>query len=208
MISRIIGFIRKYIIKKRHNHAAQFMTIGKSYLLDQFRLTTVSIKPGKKYLKVGDDSMIDCQITFESQEGEVIIGDRCFIGASHLIARSKIEIENDVFIAWGGYLYDHDSHSLDYKERQQDIQQQLLDHRAGVNFINNKNWSTVNSRPIRICSHAWIGMNCTILKGVTVGEGAVVGAGSVVTKDVPAWTVVGGNPARIIKELPANLQKL
>jgi galactoside O-acetyltransferase len=40
-----------------------------------------------------------------------------------------------------------------------------------------------------------------ILKGVTVGEGAVVGAKSVVTKDVPAWTVVAGNPARVVKSL-------
>ena len=44
-------------------------------------------------------------------------------------------------------------------------------------------------------------MNCIILKGVTIGEGAIVGAGSVVTKDVPAWTVVAGNPAKIVKKL-------
>ena len=44
-------------------------------------------------------------------------------------------------------------------------------------------------------------MNCIILKGVTIGEGAIVGAGSVVTKDVPAWTVVAGNPARVVKKL-------
>ena len=44
-------------------------------------------------------------------------------------------------------------------------------------------------------------MNVIILKGVTVGEGAIVGAGSVITKDVPAWTVVAGNPARVIKTL-------
>lgn len=45
-------------------------------------------------------------------------------------------------------------------------------------------------------------MNCIILKGVTIGKGAIVGAGSVVTKDVPAWTFVAGNPARVIKDLP------
>ena len=46
-----------------------------------------------------------------------------------------------------------------------------------------------------------IGMNCIILKGVTIGEGAIVGAGSVVTKDVPAWTVVAGNPAIFVKKI-------
>ena len=45
----------------------------------------------------------------------------------------------------------------------------------------------------------WIGCNCIILKGVTIGEGAVVAAGSVVTKDVPPKALVGGNPAKIIK---------
>lgn len=46
---------------------------------------------------------------------------------------------------------------------------------------------------------SWIGANVTILKGVTIGENSVVAAGSIVTKDVPAKTVVGGNPAKIIK---------
>ena len=50
-------------------------------------------------------------------------------------------------------------------------------------------------------------MNCIILKGVTIGEGAIVGAGSVGTKDVPDWTVAGGNPAKVIKVLPENLRK-
>ncbi|MHC0443739.1 hypothetical protein ACWA1B_23775, partial [Flavobacterium sp. 3-210] len=76
--------------------------------------------------------------------------------------------------------YDHDSHSLDYRERQKDIEQQILDFRSGKNFITNKNWEVVNSKPILIKSYAWIGMNCIILKGVTIGEGAIVGAGSVV----------------------------
>lgn len=56
-------------------------------------------------------------------------------------------------------------------------------------------------KSIRICKNAWIGANATILPGVTVGENAVVAAGAVVTKDVPANTVVGGNPARVIKQL-------
>lgn len=110
-------------------------------------------------------------------------------------------------MAWGSYVYDHNSHSLDYKEREKDIIQQLQDYRNGAIFIENKNWDVVETKPIKICSNAWIGMNCIILKGVTIGEGAIVGAGSVVTKDVPAWTVVGGNPATVIKELNGNLKR-
>ena len=53
--------------------------------------------------------------------------------------------------------------------------------------------------PIVIEDHVWIGMNCIILKGVTIGEGAIVAAGSVVNKDVPAHCMVGGVPARVIK---------
>lgn len=53
--------------------------------------------------------------------------------------------------------------------------------------------------PITIGAQAWVAAGCFIAPGVSVGEGAVVGAYSVVTKDVPAWTVVAGNPARFIR---------
>ncbi|MGA2189760.1 MAG: putative colanic acid biosynthesis acetyltransferase [Steroidobacteraceae bacterium] len=53
--------------------------------------------------------------------------------------------------------------------------------------------------PISIGAQAWVAAGCFIGPGITVGEGAVVGARSVVTKDVPDWTVVAGNPARFIK---------
>ena len=53
--------------------------------------------------------------------------------------------------------------------------------------------------PVTICDDTWIGCNAVILKGVTVGRGAIVGAGAIVTKDVPPYAIVGGNPARIIR---------
>ena len=53
-------------------------------------------------------------------------------------------------------------------------------------------------RPIVIGAQSWVAANCFVGPGVSVGEGAVVGAHSVVVKDVPAWTVVAGNPARVI----------
>jgi acetyltransferase-like isoleucine patch superfamily enzyme len=55
--------------------------------------------------------------------------------------------------------------------------------------------------PIHLCKNCQIGMGSIIMPGVTVGEGAIVGARSVVTKDVPAWTVVTGSPARVVKEI-------
>ena len=54
--------------------------------------------------------------------------------------------------------------------------------------------------PITICDGVWIGARAIVLPGVTIGEGAIVAAGAVVTKDVEPWTVVGGNPARVIKK--------
>lgn len=157
----------------------------------------------KVYLKVGNDTMLDCQIHFESSEGEVIIGNGVYIGASTIISRTRVEFEDNIFVAWGTYFYDHDSHSLNYKERRKDIEQQLQDFRAGRDFRLNKDWSVVNSKPIKVCSDAWIGMNCIILKGVTIGEGSIVAAGSVVTKDVAPWTVVAGNPAKEVSKIQA-----
>jgi len=57
-----------------------------------------------------------------------------------------------------------------------------------------------HSEPIRIGNRVWIGLNVTVLKGVTIGDGAVVAAGSVVTRDVPAHALVGGVPAKIIRD--------
>lgn len=56
-------------------------------------------------------------------------------------------------------------------------------------------------KPIRIGSNVWIGSNSTVLQGINIGDWAVVGAGSVVTKDVESYTIVAGNPARVIRRL-------
>ena len=66
---------------------------------------------------------------------------------------------------------------------------------------NPDNRSATYGRPIVIEDKVWIGINATILPGVKIGYGAIVGAQSVVTHDVPPMTVVGGNPARIIKKI-------
>lgn len=61
--------------------------------------------------------------------------------------------------------------------------------------------STMIPKPIHIGKNVWIGSNSTILPGVTIGESAIVAAGAVVTKDVPSNTVVGGVPAKIIRQI-------
>ena len=57
-------------------------------------------------------------------------------------------------------------------------------------------------RPVSIADYVFLGTGCTILPGVNIGRGAVVGAGAIVTKDVPEWTIVAGNPARPIGTRP------
>lgn len=153
-------------------------------------------------ISIGDDCMINCNFIFESDMGEIKIGDRCFINAgTDLISRSKISIGDDVTIANGCKLYDHNSHSMDWKERRNDVFQQFKDYKETGDFIKNKNWDVVKTRPITICDKVWIGFDSTILNGVTIGEGAIIGAKSVVREDVEPWTVVVGNPAKVIKKV-------
>lgn len=65
----------------------------------------------------------------------------------------------------------------------------------------------MEARPVTICDGVWLGARCMILPGVTVGEGAIVGAGAVVTKDVPANTIVAGVPAKIIRVLKNDTER-
>lgn len=156
---------------------------------------------GHIYLKTGDHCIVDGSFVFEKASGYVQLGDRVHIGGSAFISVDEIIIEDDVTIAWDCLFYDHNSHSVLWEERMHDTEQEYQDIKACSNPIANKNWAVVKSAPIHICQKAWIGMGVKVLKGVTIGEGAVVGAGSVVTRDVPPWTVVGGNPAVEIKKV-------
>lgn len=147
------------------------------------------------HLRVGQSSIVNCRIDFDGREGQVQIGDRCFIGVSHLVCREKITLGDDVIISWGVTVVDHNSHALDWEHRRNDV----TDWARGE-----KDWRHVDIRPVVIHDKVWIGFGASILKGVVIGEGAVIGAGSMVTRDVPAYTVVAGNPARPIKRINEN----
>lgn len=106
----------------------------------------------------------------------IFIGDNVFINSNLLaMARGKIIIEDNVQIAANVQLL---SNNHDEYDRQ-----------------------ILICKPVVIKKGAWIGAGASILPGVTVGKHAIVGAGSVVTKDVPDYAVVVGNPAKIIKTL-------
>ncbi len=134
-------------------------------------------------------------ILFDCDNAVVVVGNNTFIGASTIVAAENVEIGNDVLIAWGCWIVDHNSHAISWRTRSPDVKE----WRAG-----RKKWGGVIKKAVHIQDKAWIGFNSIILKGVTVGEGAIVGAGSVVTKDVPPWTIVAGNPARVIREIPVD----
>ena len=202
---KIISFIKKFLGRDIHSQVKrnkEGCRLDHSVIL----LDSCSLDFKENRIKVGleiqEKSMVGCNFIFESSEGFIKIGKRTFINSgTKLISRNRIEIGDDVTIAWGCYIYDHDSHSLDWRNRISDITQQREDYFAKRDFIANKDWSTVNSAPIKIGDKVWIGFNAIILKGVTIGEGAIVGAGAVVTKDVPPYTVVAGNPAKVVKNI-------
>jgi galactoside O-acetyltransferase len=143
-------------------------------------------------IEIGTASSVHCRVDFDTPSGRVRVGNRCFIGASHLVCHTGITIGDDVIVSWGVTIVDHDSHSLDQTQRRRDVD----NWRRGV-----KDWAGVAVAPVEICAGAWIGFGASILKGVRVGEGAVIGAGAVVTHDVAAHTVAAGNPARLIRTL-------
>lgn len=156
---------------------------------------------------IGENSILKNEIIFEGMNGLVVIGEKTFINKdTKIMSVDSVTIGDFVTMSFGVMIYDHDSHSLDFRERQKDIKK-ILDTRNLNNDIENKDWTYVKSAPVVIGDNVWVGFQAAILKGVTIGEGAIVAARSVVTKDVPAWSVVAGNPAKVVKEIPLEMRK-
>lgn len=172
-------------------------------LLRHFRVTFLTKPDNRCYLRVGARGMLNAQFTFESKNGSVEIGDRAYIGSdTSIISRHRISIGNDVTMAWGITIYDHNSHSFDWAQRQKVVDHFYRTYGSSLCF-DELDWSGVEDAPIVIEDRVWIGFGAVILKGVTIGRGAIVGACSVVTRDVEAYTIVAGNPARVVKTLEA-----
>lgn len=113
-----------------------------------------------------------------TDKAEITIGDNCFFNHNcSLTAAENIVIGNQCMFANNFVVVDHDHDRKDGK-----ILKELV------------------STPVKIGNNVWCGANVTVLKGVTIGDGAVIAAGSVVNRDVAAYSVVAGVPARKISK--------
>ncbi len=110
-----------------------------------------------------------------------------------------ITIGNYTGIVAGTTIVDNNMHQIGVEDR---IRHRILASPIGKGYPGLGNgWELSVSSPVVIGDCVWIGADCTILKGVTINDGSIVARGSIVTKDVPAYTIVAGNPAKIIKSL-------
>lgn len=127
-----------------------------------------------------------CWTKYESvkYKPRIVIGDNCSIGEfNHFTAINEITIGNGVLTGRYVYISDNNHGDCEYNTLLQQPSKRELNSKGAVHIGNN----------------VWIGDKVSILSGVVIGDGSVIAANAVVTKDVPAYSVVGGVPARIIK---------
>ena len=156
-----------------------------------FRQIAPDVKMGKGVRIFGFTNLYGCEIGDEVKIGTFVeiqkgasIGNRCKI-SSHTFICEGVTIEDEVFVG----------HNVTFIN---DRYPRAINGNGSLQT--EADWACV---PTRVKRGASIGSGATLLCGITVGQGAVIGAGSVVTKDVPDRGVVAGNPARLIRLLPA-----
>ena len=142
----------------------------------------------KKFAKFGEGSELRygsyavCTSHIEIGNGVVIRPNSMLFASNHGGSEANIIIEDYVLIGSGVHIYTS-NHNFSNPE-------------LGIFFQGHDHIKAVN-----IATGSWVGANAIILPGVSIGKNSVVGAGSVVTKDVPPFTVVAGQPARVIREI-------
>ncbi len=142
------------------------------------RYTRMDVMPYNNF-EMGDNCLIEDFATINNAVGDVYIGNRSLIGISSVVI-GPVTIGDDVMLAQhvvvSGLNHQYQNIKLPVKEQ------------------------PVSMLPITIEDGVWIGANAVITAGVKVGKHSVVAGGSVVIKDVPPYSVVGGNPAKVIKQ--------
>jgi acetyltransferase-like isoleucine patch superfamily enzyme len=126
--------------------------------------------------------------------GRVVLGEFALVHGARIICDSEITIGDHALISWNVVLMDTYRIPTDPGGRREELKQ-----------VPQRAWriatADVPARPVHIGHAVWIGFESCVLPGVTIGEGSIVGARSVVTQDVPPFTIVAGNPARIVRSL-------
>jgi acetyltransferase-like isoleucine patch superfamily enzyme len=122
----------------------------------------------------------NCMLSTHSSAAEISIGNNCGFSGTVIGAKEKIVIGNDVLCGANTLITDFDWHGVAPDQRRS---------------------STGDSKPISIGNNVFIGYGSAVLKGVTIGDNSVIGANSVVTRNIPANVIAGGNPCKVIKEL-------
>ncbi|MDE0838047.1 MAG: acyltransferase [Kiritimatiellae bacterium] len=145
---------------------------------------------GKGRIRIGNHVNLSGRSCFYfihnvSEQPLIEIGDHTFVGnGCTFSAGREIRVGAHCLISALVRIHDNDGHPLDIKRR-----------------LNHEPIGDAEVAPVIIGDNVWIGAGATILKGVSVGDGSVIGTGAVVTADVPAGTVVAGNPAKVVKTL-------
>jgi lipopolysaccharide O-acetyltransferase len=147
----------------------------------------------KRYIKIGDHftTGFGCRIEAfplkDSSEICIEIGENVQINDFvHIGAVGSIKIGDNVLMASKIYISDHNHGSYD---------NHLSDHPLSIPIDR-----LPICKPVEIGNNVWLGESVCVLPGVTVGEGSVIGAMSVVTKNIPAYSIAVGNPARVVKQ--------
>ncbi len=122
-------------------------------------------------------------ICARTSEAVIRIGSDCGISGATIYARKHISIGDRTLIGANTKILDNDFHPVEAEAR----------------FRDDKD--LIGTRPVKIGNDCFIGCNCLILKGTELGDGCVVGAGSVVTGKYPAGSVIGGNPAKLLRKV-------
>jgi acetyltransferase-like isoleucine patch superfamily enzyme len=147
-------------------------------------------------IDVGENSHVRGELLLYWEGGEIRIGAWSYVGhGSRVWSRDSIRIGDYVLISHGVDIHDTNAHPLDWRQRRKDIEAVLGGRTA-------ERPRDIAHAPVVIEDDVWIGAKATVLKGVRIGRGAVVAAGAIVTRDVPAFSLVAGNPARVIRTLP------
>jgi acetyltransferase-like isoleucine patch superfamily enzyme len=197
LLARLAKVVSRYKFFKYRDYFLSSLPIS-SHLTRSFNIYSSFPYPR---LTVGESCLLAPSLFFEDLTGSISIGNNVYCSSDvKIFCRNSIVIGSNVAIASQVVIYDHDSMPLNHLMRR-NITTYVTHNYMCSSFYRQMPWAGVNSSPICIEDDVWIGTRCLILKGVTIGSSSVVAAGSVVTKNVPPFSLVAGVPARIIRGL-------